>query len=91
MSDTPRDDDKAAPDQQMTGRPEEQDPRLRYAHERHGLPRPIEVDAAEWDSRELAEAPPEEFNLGRNLFAAFRANNSGSLLGASVFEAGFDP
>ncbi len=51
----------------------------------------VEVDAAEWATRELAEAPPEEFNLGRNLFAAFRANNSGSLLGASVFEAGFDP
>ncbi len=51
----------------------------------------VAVDAAEWEARELAEAPPEEFTLGRNLFAAFRANNSGSLLGASVFEAGFDP
>ncbi len=51
----------------------------------------VEVDAAEWNTRPLAEAPPEEFNLGRNLFAAFRDNNSGSLLGASVFEAGFDP
>lgn len=51
----------------------------------------VELDADEWEQRELAEAPPEEFTLGRNLFSAFRANNSGSLLGASVFEAGFDP
>jgi phosphogluconate dehydratase len=51
----------------------------------------VAVDAAEWEARDLAEPPPGEFTLGRNLFAAFRANNSGSLLGASVFEAGFDP
>ncbi len=50
----------------------------------------VDVEAAEWDARENAEPPPEEFTLGRNLFAAFRGNNSGSLMGASVFEGGFD-
>ena len=51
----------------------------------------VQVDAAEWESREVAPAPPEEYSLGRNLFAPFRQANSGSLLGASVFDGGFDP
>ena len=51
----------------------------------------VQVDDTRWESRQLAERPPEELSLGRNLFAAFRAANSGSLLGASVFEGGFDP
>ncbi len=50
----------------------------------------VQVDAAEWEARENAAPPPEDYTLGRNLFAAFRANNSGSLLGASVFEGGLD-
>jgi phosphogluconate dehydratase len=51
----------------------------------------VAVEAAEWESREPAERPPEEFSLGRNLFEVFRSETSGSLLGASVFESGFDP
>ncbi len=51
----------------------------------------VEVAAQEWAARETASAPDAEFSLGRNLFEAFRGANSGSLLGASVFEAGLDP
>ncbi|MEM0952713.1 MAG: phosphogluconate dehydratase [Pseudomonadota bacterium] len=49
------------------------------------------VDDVEWNAREPVAAPPAPFTLGRNLFEAFRSANSGSLLGASVFEAGLDP
>jgi phosphogluconate dehydratase len=51
----------------------------------------VDVSAEEWAGREAASQPPEEFSLGRNLFAALRASNSGSLMGASIFEGGFDP
>lgn len=51
----------------------------------------VAVEAAEWESRQPAAPPPEEFSLGRNLFDVFRRGTSGSLLGASVFESGFDP
>ena len=51
----------------------------------------VHVDAAEWAARESAPPPAEEFSLGRNLFDVFRHSSSGSLLGASVFEGGFDP
>jgi len=47
------------------------------------------VPAAEWESREAAQMPQPETNLGRNLFDLFRQGNSGAALGASVFEAGF--
>jgi phosphogluconate dehydratase len=47
------------------------------------------VPAAEWESREAAQMPEGEINLGRNLFDLFRQGNSGAALGASVFEAGF--
>jgi len=51
----------------------------------------VEVTAADWDAREPVPRPPAPVSLGRNLFEVFRGNNSGSLLGASAFEAGLDP
>ena len=51
----------------------------------------VHVDEDEWNAREAVAAPAAPFTLGRNLFEAFRSANSGSLLGASVFEAGLDP
>ncbi|MEP5765968.1 MAG: phosphogluconate dehydratase [Halieaceae bacterium] len=49
------------------------------------------IAASEWDAREAAEAPPEEYSLGRNLFDSFRRVSSTAALGGSVFEGGFDP
>jgi phosphogluconate dehydratase len=50
----------------------------------------VHVAADEWAARECAPQPDAENNLGRNLFDIFRANNSGALAGASVFNPSFD-
>jgi phosphogluconate dehydratase len=41
------------------------------------------VDAGEWDTRPLAEAPPPATGMGRELFALFRANANEAEKGAS--------
>jgi phosphogluconate dehydratase len=48
------------------------------------------VDAAEWDAREQAEAPPPPFDTGRELFALFRHNSDRAELGASPILAAMD-
>lgn len=45
------------------------------------------VDAAEWDVREAAEAPPPEDGAGRELFALMRAHADGAERGASAMLA----
>jgi phosphogluconate dehydratase len=45
------------------------------------------VDAAEWQARELAVAPPAEIGCGRELFAFMRAAFSPAEQGASAFTA----
>jgi phosphogluconate dehydratase len=42
------------------------------------------VDAAEWDSRESAKAPPAPYDTGRELFALFRHNSDTAEKGASA-------
>lgn len=46
------------------------------------------VDAAEWDAREPAEAPPPEEGTGRELFALLRTHADGAERGASAMLAG---
>jgi phosphogluconate dehydratase len=48
------------------------------------------VDAAEWDARDHAEAPPPPFDTGRELFALFRHNSDRAELGASPILAAMD-
>ena len=45
------------------------------------------VDAAEWDNRELAEAPPPAKGMGRELFGLFRGAADEAELGASAILA----
>jgi phosphogluconate dehydratase len=45
------------------------------------------VDAAEWDARELAAAPPPELGTGRELFAMMRAGASEAEAGGSAMLA----
>ena len=46
------------------------------------------VDAAEWDARELAQAPPPADGMGRELFGLFRGAADEAELGASAIFAG---
>jgi len=48
------------------------------------------VDAAEWDARAQAEAPPTPFDTGRELFALFRHNSDLAETGASPILAAMD-
>jgi phosphogluconate dehydratase len=45
------------------------------------------VDAAEWDAREEAEAPPPQTGTGRELFAFMRHGADGAEQGASAILA----
>jgi phosphogluconate dehydratase len=49
-----------------------------------------EVEAAEWEARQLAQPAPTDGNLGRGLFAAFRENCGAATAGASLFDNAFD-
>ncbi|MCW2368594.1 phosphogluconate dehydratase [Sphingobium sp. B11D3D] len=48
------------------------------------------VDAAEWDARHQAEAPPPPYDTGRELFALFRHNSDLAEAGASPLLAAMD-
>ncbi|MCW2367356.1 phosphogluconate dehydratase [Sphingobium sp. B7D2B] len=48
------------------------------------------VDAAEWDARDQAEAPPPPYDTGRELFALFRHNSDLAEAGASPLLAAMD-
>ena len=48
------------------------------------------VDAAEWEAREQAVAPPPPFDTGRELFALFRHNSDLAEAGASPLLAAMD-
>jgi phosphogluconate dehydratase len=48
------------------------------------------VDAAEWDTREAAEAPPPPYDTGRELFALFRHNSDLAEAGASPILAAME-
>ncbi|MBT2186085.1 phosphogluconate dehydratase [Sphingobium nicotianae] len=48
------------------------------------------VDAAEWDAREQAVAPPPPFDTGRELFALFRHHSDLAEAGASPILAAMD-
>ncbi|MCW2386965.1 phosphogluconate dehydratase [Sphingobium sp. B11D3B] len=48
------------------------------------------VDAAEWDARDQADAPPPPYDTGRELFALFRHNSDLAEAGASPLLAAMD-
>jgi len=48
------------------------------------------VDAAEWEAREMPEAPPPPYNTGRELFALFRHHSDLAEQGASPILAAME-
>ena len=48
------------------------------------------VDAAEWDAREIAPAPPPPYDTGRELFALFRHHSDLAEQGASPLLAAME-